>query len=363
MRIAMAGCRGIPARWGGVERVVEDITAELSHMGHEVIVYGRGGYVPVDQPPTAGRVIVTPGLGGKHLDAITHTFTAMLDVKRRGVDVLHVHSPGPALTSFIAAGHMPIVFTVHAPDWRRDKWSRMAKCVLEAGLACGMKRASAVTAVSEPLARELSARFGRHVEYVPNGVRPPRAGARADVNDMGLTADDYALFVGRIVPEKRLDLLIKCWAGLNVTSTLAVAGEMCSDAYCRHCRDLAQGLNVKFLGGVYGPRLESLYANAAVVVQPSVLEGMSLVLLEAASHARCIVCSDIEENVALLGEAGVYFRVDDGAQLVAALSRCSLEEAFRRRMGSMALSRAKLFDVSRSARSYEAIYTRLVGGG
>lgn len=360
MRIAMVGCRGIPARWGGIERVVEDVTRELCSRGHEVIVYGRGGYVVPGQAPSAGKVIITPGLGGKHFDTISHTFTAMLDVCRRKVDVVHVHSPGPALTSMlpVAAG-VPVVFTVHAPDWQRDKWNMPAKAMIRSGLRCGMKFASAYTAVSEPLASELSQRFGKEVEFVPNGVRPAPKCTTSFISGLKLPPGRYALFVGRVAPEKRLDLLIRAWADVTVNMPLIVAAELTNDKYCRDCCKLARNKNIRFIGGVYGDDLSELYANTAIVIQPSVLEGMSLVLLEAASHGKCIICTDIDENVALLGDSGVYFNVDNAAQLSQVVSRCLEDEALRGQMGDRALSRAESFTVEKAAEAYESIYLRL----
>ena len=41
MRIAVIGCKGIPAVAGGVERVVEQLSGELASRGHEVLVYAR----------------------------------------------------------------------------------------------------------------------------------------------------------------------------------------------------------------------------------------------------------------------------------------------------------------------------------
>ena len=134
MRIAMIGSRGIPARIGGVEHVVEDLTRHLVARGHDVIVYGRKHYLAGAGQPQAGRCIVTAGLSGKHLDTFTHSASAACDVLRRKVDVVHIHSPGPALWSWLPAmAALPVVFTVHAPDWQREKWSLPAKCVIRGG--------------------------------------------------------------------------------------------------------------------------------------------------------------------------------------------------------------------------------------
>ena len=226
MRIAMIGSRGLPARLGGVERVVEDLAREMAAEGHEVLVYSRRGYAADTDAPEFARRIFSPGLAGKHLDTITHTASAVWDVLRRKVDIVHVHNPGPALCSWLPSlAGRPVVLTVHAPDWRREKWSPLARAVLHAGLAVGMRVADAVTAVSQNLAAELAAKFIRSVTFVRTGVRPPRETNPALLGRWSLAPEAYALHVGRLVPEKRLHVLLDAWGRANLDIPLVIAGE------------------------------------------------------------------------------------------------------------------------------------------
>jgi glycosyltransferase involved in cell wall biosynthesis len=340
MRIAMVGSRGIPARYSGVERVVEELTRELTLRDHEVIVYSHAAYAAGTPEPQAGRRIVTWGVGGKHLETISHTTTAMLDSLRRKVDVVHVHCPGPALMSWIpAAAGIPIVLTIHAADWRRDKWSPPAKAMLRAGLSMGMRLARKVTAVSETLAEELSSRFDREVLFVPNGIRPARPAPPDLIRQWGLHGDDYVLYVGRIVPEKRVEMLLRAWGQVATLRKLVVVGDHEESAYGRRCRLGHAGPRVLFLGMQFGRALEELYSNAALVVQPSALEGMSMVMLEAASFGRCILAADIPENVRVFGDCVLYFALDNVAQLADGMSRSLKEEMPRQTLGEKARRR------------------------
>jgi glycosyltransferase involved in cell wall biosynthesis len=357
MRIAMIGSRGVPAGSGGVERVVEEIARELTARGHDVLVYGRACYLGRPAPwPGFARVLLTPGLSGKHTEAITHTATACWDVLRRGVDVVHVHCAGPALMSWLpAAAGRPVVLTVHAPDWRRRRWSPAARTALRAGLAVGMRSAGAVTAVSLTLADQLADRYGREVLWVPNGVRAGPACAPDAADRRGLRPGGYALNVGRIVPEKRLDLLIEAWRRVPEQLELAIVGDAQDAAFAAECRRLA-GPRVRWLGPVYGAELAGLYAGAAMVVQPSELEGMSLVLAEAAAAGRCIVAGDLPGSRELLGEAMLVFDGTVGG-LVEAVRRALADGPLRRRLGEAARRRVtERFAWGRIADEYERVY-------
>ena len=88
MKIAMIGQKGIPAKAGGIERHVEELSAELANRGHEVLVYCRSWYAWPVQNHRGVKCVKTPSIATKHLDAITHTFTSILAATREKVDVI-----------------------------------------------------------------------------------------------------------------------------------------------------------------------------------------------------------------------------------------------------------------------------------
>lgn len=363
MRIAMIGSRGIPARLGGVERVVEDLAHGLCARGHEVLVYGREHYLRDAPAPMAGQSRLTPGWAHPSLDALSHSATACWDVLRRDVDVIHIHSPGPALGSLLPAlAGRAVVFTVHAPDWQREKFSRPGRMMIRAGLCAGMACALSVTAVSAHLAGDLSCRFDRRVRHVPNGIAPPAQAGDAMLRRWNLLADGYALHVGRVVPEKRLRLLLSAWAKAEVAVPLVVAGDVDRSAYGRRCRAEAPE-GVLFLGPCLGRDIAELYAHAALVIQPSVLEGASLVLLEAASHGRCILSVDMPANREILDDTGLYFTADRELELARQIRRCFRNDSARSELGHLARQRVlQEFPLSRTMEGMEAAYCEALRG-
>jgi len=362
MHIAMIGVRGIPARSGGAEHVVEELSRELSAMGHEVLVYSRRAYVDGSPPPPWAHRVITPALPGKHLEAISHTATALADARRRRVDLVHLHGPGPALLSWLPAlARLPVVLTIHAPDWQRRRWSWPARLALQTGLAVGLRCAAAVTAVSWPLAQDLTRRFGMAVTYIPNGVRfPPAVGAEL-VTSLGLQPRHYGLAVGRIVPEKRLDLLLRAWTRAGTDWPLVVVGQVQDRSYGRLCRRLAKQGNVCMLGERTGDELSALCQNSGFVLLPSELEGMSLVLLEAAANGCCILAADIPANSATMQDSILYFKCNDADDLAIRISRLIPDLGLREEYARRARQKARQYDWAESARQMEGVY-RLVTG-
>lgn len=362
MRIAMIGIRGLPARSGGAERVVEELSVRLAGRGHEMLVYSRHSYTNGQACPAGIQRIFTPALPGKHLETISHCATALVDVLGRKVDLVHLHSPGPALLSWLPAlASVPVVLTIHADDWDRTRWSSLARWALRQGLATGGRCAREITAVSQPLATELAARLGRTVEYIPNGVNVPAPADASAVIAAGLQPGRFALWVGRIVPEKRLDLLLRAWAKVGGDWPLAVIGPVCDGAYGRLCRELADRANVRMLGERWGQELQSFYQNCGFAVLPSQLEGMSLVLLEAAAAGCSILAADIPANVSALGDSILYFKCNNETDLQGRISQLIRDESLRRQLGQSARLAVPAYDWSASARRFEQVYQRALG--
>ena len=86
----------------------------------------------------------------------------------------------------------------------------------------------------------------------------------------------------------------------------------------RHFREL----NDRYQGAE-GDRfaIEELWSHAYMVAQPSTMEGLSIALLEALSYGRCVLLSDIPENVEVAEDCAVSFKSQDVDDLTAKLSR------------------------------------------
>lgn len=330
LRIAMIGQRGVPATFGGVERHVEELGSRLAARGHEVTVYGRTNYVREQRTEYRGmRVRNLPTVNSKHLDAIVHSGLSTLDAMIRGVDVVHYHAIGPGLPSFLPryVARAKVVQTVHGRDAERAKWGPAARTVLRTAEWMSAHVPDATIVVARNLAEHYARTYRRPTWVIPNGVEPGvRRPAVAIADRWDLSVGSYALFVGRLVPEKAPDLLIRAWRHVDGDRKLVIAGgSSFTDDYVRSLERLAaQDDRVVLAGYVFGAPLEELYANAAAFVLPSALEGLPLTLLEAAAYGTPIVASDIPPHLEVLDQDGPghrFFRAGSERSLLEALQR------------------------------------------
>jgi glycosyltransferase involved in cell wall biosynthesis len=345
LRIAMIGSRGVPARWGGIERHVEELGALLVERGHHVTVFCRSNYVQERVPEHRGmRLRQLPTISTKHLDAIVHSGLATSAAIASSFDILHYHALGPGvmgvLPRFLSAAK--VVQTVHGLDDQRAKWGRGATAVLRTAGWLSGRVPDATIVVSQDLRRHYQERHRCQAIYVPNGVvlPPPRPPATA-LARLGLLPGRYLLFVGRFVPEKAPDLLLRAFRQVAGDDRLVLAGNSSfTGDYVQGLREqAAEDPRVVLAGFVYGAELEELYSNAAAFVLPSELEGLPLTLLEAAAAATPVVASSIPPHLEVIGQDGPGHRLvppGDEAALARALAGV-LGNRARERAGAVAL--------------------------
>lgn len=369
----MIGQRGVPATFGGVERLVEEVSAELVARGHHVTVYCRPNYTAGRPAAYRGmRLRYVPTVGTKHLDAVVHSLLCTLDAMRMRPDVIHYHAIGPAVCAALPriATRSTIVVTVHGMDNERAKWGSWPRRLLTVAAWLSARVPAATLTTSATLQEQFRALGGRRVVHVRHGVRAVSPRPATEISSRwGLFPGSFFLFVGRLVPEKRPDLLLRAFRRLPGEYRLVLAGgsSFTDDFVQTLLRLAARDRRILLPGYVYGEVLQELYSNAAAFVQPSELEGMPLTLLEAASYGTPVVASDIPPHVELLGAERPgqrLFADGDEDSLLTALQRVLLDPGEERR-GAAALRERIVagHDWAVAAAQTEAVYRDAGAGG
>jgi glycosyltransferase involved in cell wall biosynthesis len=87
-------------------------------------------------------------------------------------------------------------------------------------------------------------------------------------------------------------------------------GSSYSDDYIQKVRAMAWE-DARFIGSVPHEDMEELLSNCYAYVLPSVMEGLSISLLEAVSYGACIITTSIPENLEVVGDCALTFPVGD----------------------------------------------------
>jgi glycosyltransferase involved in cell wall biosynthesis len=260
-----------------------------------------------------------------------------------------------------------VVLTVHGLDYARQKWTGAARAALKLAEGLSAKVPHETVVVSRALAAHYATRLGREAVYIPNGM--PEATVRPlgpIASRLGLDGRPYLLFVGRLVPEKAPDLLVRAFARVEGEARLVIVGSSgFTDAYAESVRRLAAAdPRVIMAGGVFGDDLAELYSNAAAFVLPSSLEGLPITLLEAIAHRAPVIVSDIAPHLEVVGLSGPGHRVVPQGDVDALAA--SMSEVLRNREREMSGAAALFRDVAAEyswdtvTTATEKVYARVV---
>jgi glycosyltransferase involved in cell wall biosynthesis len=197
---------------------------------------------------------------------------------------------------------------------------------------------------------------------VDPGIFVPRPGARDPAQGFLIG------YVGRLVPEKGVDLLLKAVAGMDAVWRLAIVG---AGPERESLETLARRLGlvdrVSFEGDISSVRMPAFYRELDVLVVPSRsrpnwVEQFGRVLIEAMSCGVPVVASDCGEIPRVVDDAGLIFPEGGTEALQECLTRLmrdpELWEVLARRGRERVLAR---FTQAQIAAQTVAVYRELAG--
>lgn len=331
MKIAVIGTKGLPAKQGGIERYCEELYVKIVAQGHSVDLFARCSYV--DKPwfytykYKGVNVICLPSLPFKGLDATVGSALGAVASILQPYDIVHFHALGPALFSWLPRlfSSAKVLVTCQGLDWQRAKWGKLASQMIYWGERMAVKFAHSIVVVSEDLKDYFWKNYQINTIYIPNG---PAEYATSDsefnyLKSLGLKPGRYLLFLGRLVPEKRPELLIEAFKATEESGwkLLLAGGSSDTTEYTALLNNLAKSdRRVLFAGEVQGNRLAEIVRGAGFFVLPSDLEGLPLVMLEAMREGIPVIASDIAPHRQLIGtDRGTLFRAGDRQSLLETL--------------------------------------------
>jgi glycosyltransferase involved in cell wall biosynthesis len=245
----------------------------------------------------------------------------------------------------MAVEHLPPL----ADTRRGHAAKRRAVRVLAAHVAVGDRVARAVE-------DELHLSRGS-VETIYNGI-PDVDVPPADIPRNGMT---IGVVAASLSPRKGVDVLLRALARLSDASLVVVGSGPDEPELRALAGSLGLDDRVHWVGWSDTPR--SYIAAVDVLAVPSREEALPLVILEAMLAGRPVVASAVGsvDEAVVDGATGRLVPPDDPAALADALGALVADAETRERMGACGRQRAvERFSLEAMARSYEALYDRLV---
>jgi glycosyltransferase involved in cell wall biosynthesis len=367
MRIAIIGIKAIPARFGGFETAVDELSRGLVKLGHRIRVYNRSAMATHAGAFYEGVELVNlPTLKSKNLSTIVHAFMCTVHVLFHRVDVVHYFTTG--VTVFAPLPRlfgMKVVCSVDGTDWQRSKWGRCARWYLRLSEKLAVMWSNELISDSQDVVRYYQENYGAGSSCIVYGTCERRTQQHDMLHRFQLKERGYILFVGRLVPENNIHHLIKAFEGISTGQKLVIVGDdPWEKEYVRSLK-ASPDARVVFAGAVYGDSYAQLQQNAYIFVLPDEVGGTHPALVEAMGYGNCVLVNDTPSNLEVIADAGFHYRgaagdVDLQRQIQKLLAAPDLVATYRTRARDRAQTHYRWEDV---VQQHEKVYLRLMGGG
>jgi glycosyltransferase involved in cell wall biosynthesis len=374
LKIAIAGTRGIPARYGGFETFAAEVSARLVARGHEVSVYCRPGSAGAC-PRSQVKRIVLPALRHKYLETVSNTLLSALDALRRDFDVVLLCNAANAFVlPLLRAARIPVAINVDGIERRRRKWNVAGRAVYAIGESFSALFASRVVADARVIADYYRQHHGIEPVTIPYGSGFTTEDDSDVLERLGVTAGNYILYVSRFEPENNPLEVVRAFLSLS-RAQRGISGEpalldskgsavppeilrfaqhklgkneplLIMLGAASYARDLERELRshasdrILFPGALYGRDYRTLQRNALIYIQATEVGGTHPAMIEAMASGGCVLANDTPENREVGGDAVGYFRLRPSETLSGTLWECLGSPSMREQMRIAARARA-----------------------
>ena len=323
-KIAFLGTRGIPAKYGGFETAVQEISTRLTDT-FSVSVYcrdkGANDYLGV-------RRIVVPAINSSSLETISRTLVSTLHaifILRPKVVVLMNSANAPFIPLLRIAG-IKVVAHVDGLEWMRPKWSGFRSKYSKWAEKRACKWANEVIADSKAIKDHIFKSHNVDAVFIPYGaeqisVSLERYAELATNFSSAISWKNYLLVVARWEPENHVVEIIEAHIeGAFTENLVVVGGSHYKSDYSNAIKKLAtRSHKIVLLGSVWDKEtLDALYCGAKAYIHGHSVGGTNPSLLRAMGAGSKLVSFDCEFNRETANNSGLYWI--DKHSLVTALS-------------------------------------------
>ncbi|MEW5803135.1 MAG: glycosyltransferase family 4 protein [bacterium] len=367
MKIAYMGIKGLPSK-GGAERVVEPIVQELANR-QKVTVYCNFRYTPPDIQIPGVKLVRIPTLPGKYLQPVSLFVLSALHALSKGdYDLIHLHNVEACFILPLLRLRYRVIATSHGSPIRaaRSKWGHLARTLMGLTEYPYLLLSNCATSVSQCDAEYFKRRCKRKVLCLPNGVKEypvSQKAAAAALVHIGVREGKYILFAaGRIDPTKGCHLVLEAFYQIMPEDMkLVIIGDLSQvPQYSQRLQDMADDRTLFIPHISEKEKLFGIVQNCRLFVFPSLVEAMSMMLLEVAVMGVPLICSDIPENKDVLDKHGVYFQSGNAQDLAKKMQWALEHPGLMARYAADAQGWIKnTYSWDRMVKEYEVLYRNI----
>ncbi|MCX5815518.1 MAG: DUF1972 domain-containing protein [Proteobacteria bacterium] len=316
MKIAILGARGIPARYGGFDTLVEELSVRLvNQYGIDVTVCCRSNYYQ-DRQECYSNVKCTyiSCWRIKGLESLLHTFLSALHAITKRFDIIFIVDPANApIGIFLKLSGQKVVIHTDGLGWKRRKWGKLSRRYYKWVEALSAKYIKTIV-TDNPVMREYYIQnYNRDSVCIAYGAENSSGFDDTVLQELGIKRKFYLLVVARLEQENNTDLIVREYVSAKIDMPLVVVGDAPYDKKYMETLQSIANEKVLFAGRIDDQaKLNTLYAEAYLYIHGHEVGGTNPSLLRAMGLKTAPLVIDVPFNTSVIEDCGFVFDSTDG---------------------------------------------------
>lgn len=287
IKIAIVGIRGIPNNYGGFETLAEYLTEYLAN-DLQITVYCSSIDMPTRLKQYKGAKLSYVSVSSHGFLGIIYDSICLLRAMKKNDKVLILGFGTGFIVPFIgSAARHKLIVNIGGLDWKRNKWSWIAKKVIKKAEALLIKNCRTIIADNKGIQNYIFEAYKKESNLIAYGGDQSKhvAVSKDTINKYAFLSNSYCFSVARIQPDNNIDLILHAFTQIVGLPLVFVGNWGNSDFGKKLKQQYEQHKNLIILDAIYDRNeLDLLRSNCAIYIHghsaggtnPSLVEAMGL---------------------------------------------------------------------------------------
>jgi glycosyltransferase involved in cell wall biosynthesis len=340
--LRILGTRGVPAQHGGFETFAQECALYMVQRGWKISVYCQDtGSGPITEDTWNGiRRIIIPVNRSGPLSTMIFDWRAILHASQEQGLVLCLGYNTALFNLRLYLKGIPTIMNMDGIEWKRDKWSILAKIWLYLNEKAGMYLSDQLIADNPGIAEHLRS----HLHHTPMTTIPYGALFLEEIPpdplaQFGLAKNDYLLLIARPEPENSILEIVQAFTARPRNHRLVILGNYSkTHPYQKRILEAAND-HVLFCGAIYDQKIvAALRYHCLFYVHGHTVGGTNPSLVEAMGAGNAILAHGNKLNRWATGPVSARFFLNESdcltqmdELLTSPATIISMKEASRKR--------------------------------
>lgn len=331
LKIAIAGCRGIPNFYGGFEKLAECLSVGLVTRGHEVTVYNSHNH-PYQKEDFYGVRIIhcydpeyRIGTAGQFI----YDWNCIQHARKQNFDViLFLGYTSSSVWGQFFPKRPVIISNMDGLEWKRPKYNFVTRQFLKQAEKWAIQYSDFHIADSFIIQSYLEKKYHIRCKYIPYGSDTDNKDNKSLLSSYHISKQEYYLLMARIEPENNIETILDGFYNSSSNKKFLVVGNTGNSFGQKLEKKFKADKRILFAGPIYDTVItHTLKYFSHLYFHGHSVGGTNPSLLEAMGSKSLIAAHKNEFNHAVLQKDAYYFQsAKDVEGLIESVNRDKKEE-------------------------------------